>query len=388
MPQRTKVRTPDPCQLPTPKNTPRVELPVITKRKRRTSKGSSSERRAREQEGESSEDEVGVGPWVGKGNPIGFHDSEVEELIDGWVREQRAEKFKSMDLWEWKTLALYLLGHMVSLVGGERAPEGTQLDGSVEFEGRDNLSNMQCGQRERRVTSGVDVQGKRAGSRSASAVYLTELGNAQDRETELEREIGIITDQVKSISTRGDAEKELVETKKTQASTVAYDEARERETDFLVEGAESKWKQWAEKEVQVKAGKVVAAELQTEVEIEKKGTGDSEDVGMADRSSMYESLSGYQDEDEAPVVAPPTTRNRLHHVRQQELKVIGVRGIMGARWLLGGNRRFGKATSSIVVFFDRKVAVGSHLKMRGRWLSIEAYDFDRGRKRVDVHSDR
>ncbi|KAF8418286.1 hypothetical protein EV426DRAFT_645394 [Tirmania nivea] len=29
---------------------------------------------------------------------------------------------------------------------------------------------MQCGQRERRVTSGVDVQGKRAGSRSASAV--------------------------------------------------------------------------------------------------------------------------------------------------------------------------------------------------------------------------
>jgi len=29
---------------------------------------------------------------------------------------------------------------------------------------------------------------------------------------------------------------------------------------------------------------------------------------------------------------------------------VGVRGIMGARWLLGGNRRVGKATSSVVVF--------------------------------------
>ncbi|KAF8418445.1 hypothetical protein EV426DRAFT_720646 [Tirmania nivea] len=61
---------------------------------------------------------------------------------------------------------------------------------------------------------------------------------------------------------------------------------------------------------------------------------------------------------------------------------VGVRGIWGARWLLRGNRRFGKATSSVVVFFERKLAVGSHLKMRGRWLPIEAYDFQRGRKRI------
>ena len=56
---------------------------------------------------------------------------------------------------------------------------------------------------------------------------------------------------------------------------------------------------------------------------------------------------------------------------------------MGARWLLGGMRRLGKATSSVVVFFDRRLALGNHLKVRGRWLPIEAYDFDRGGRRVE-----
>jgi len=62
---------------------------------------------------------------------------------------------------------------------------------------------------------------------------------------------------------------------------------------------------------------------------------------------------------------------------------VGVKGIMGARWLLGGMQRLGKATSSIVVFFDRKLALGSHLKVRGCSLPIEAYDCDRGRRGVE-----
>jgi len=62
---------------------------------------------------------------------------------------------------------------------------------------------------------------------------------------------------------------------------------------------------------------------------------------------------------------------------------VGVKGVMGARWLLGGMRRLGKATSSVVVFFNRKLALGSHLKVRGRWLPIETYGFDRGRRRVE-----
>jgi len=44
----------------------------------------------------------------------------------------------------------------------------------------------------------------------------------------------------------------------------------------------------------------------------------------------------------------------------------------------------GKATSSAVVFFDRKLELGSHLKVMGLWLPIEAYDIDRGRRRVEV----
>jgi len=62
---------------------------------------------------------------------------------------------------------------------------------------------------------------------------------------------------------------------------------------------------------------------------------------------------------------------------------VGVKGIMGARWLLGGMRRLGKFTSSVVVFFDTKLALKSQLKVRGRWLPVGAYDFDRGRRRVE-----
>jgi len=59
-----------------------------------------------------------------------------------------------------------------------------------------------------------------------------------------------------------------------------------------------------------------------------------------------------------------------------------VKGRMGARWFFGGMWRLGKATSSLVVFYDRKLALRSHLEVKGRWLPIEAYDFDRGRRRV------
>jgi len=168
---------------------------------------------------------------------------------------------------------------------------------------------------------------------------------------------------------------------------------------------------------------------------ERKGKGrakDSENTVMKDGSpnsdsfrEMYEDLSGYEDEDEALVAAPPATKKQaaprsaakpagkrsqpaktpprsashndngplvkamvIHGVPCQRpmadtIQDVGVKGILGARWLLGGMRRLGKATSSVVVFFDRKLALGSHLKLRGCWLPIEAYDFNRGRRRVE-----
>jgi len=62
---------------------------------------------------------------------------------------------------------------------------------------------------------------------------------------------------------------------------------------------------------------------------ESKGKGrakDSEDTVMKDGPDnsdgyreMYEDLSGYEDEDETLVAAPPATKkNRLLHVRQQD----------------------------------------------------------------------
>lgn len=118
---RPRYETPDPCQLPTPKDTPRVELPVIAARRDRLLEERESEAR---QLGVDSDDDTGIGPWVGKGNPVGFLDSEDEELIDELGREQKKERFNSMNREEWKTVALFLLGHMVSLVGGRGKPEG------------------------------------------------------------------------------------------------------------------------------------------------------------------------------------------------------------------------------------------------------------------------
>ena len=51
-------------------------------------------------------------------------------------------------------------------------------------------------------------------------------------------------------------------------------------------------------------------------------------------------------------------------------------GIMGLLWVLLGMRRLGKATNSVVVFLDRKLALGSHLKVRRCCLLIEVYGFE------------
>jgi len=144
----------------------------------------------------------------------------------------------------------------------------------------------------------------------------------------------------------------------------------------------------------------------------------------SDTNREYEDLSSYEDEDEVLVAAPPATKkqairlpaaksagkksqpakthpqnpppgdNRLvkamviHGASAQRpmsdiTQVVGARGIMGPLWLLGDIESVGKATSSVVVFFDKKLALGSHLKVRGRWVPIEADDFDRGRRRVE-----
>ena len=63
-------------------------------------------------------------------------------------------------------------------------------------------------------------------------------------------------------------------------------------------------------------------------------------------------------------------------------------GIMEARWLVGGQRRAGKTTSSVVIFLNRIVSFHvqegqMQAKVRGRWLSVSIYDFERWRKRPE-----
>jgi len=88
------------------------------------------------------------GPWVKKGNPVGFLDSEDEELIDAMMAETEKERYRTMSHQEWKTVGLFLLKHFTRLVNGDGAPPGTDYenvqailgeDGSVDFEGRDTL---------------------------------------------------------------------------------------------------------------------------------------------------------------------------------------------------------------------------------------------------------
>ena len=76
----------------------------------------------------------------------------------------------------------------------------------------------------------------------------------------------------------------------------------------------------------------------------------------------------------------------------QDVRKTGIRGIVGARWLLGGQRRAGKTTSSIVIFLSIPISFQvqegqAGMKVRGHWPPINAYDFDRGRKRLELRSD-
>jgi len=168
--------------------------------------------------------------------------------------------------------------------------------------------------------------------------------------------------------------------------------------------------------------KGIGKEEKKEKDTARKG---SHEDPHANKYQEYEDLSSYEEEDEILVVEPPVTKkNRLLDGQRQRLGInpkpakkplrspspnndtlvkaivvhgipcqrpladlaqdVGPGGIMGACWLLGGARRLGKTTSSVGIFFDKKLAGGTHLKVKGRWHPTDAYDFDRGRRRVEL----
>ena len=76
----------------------------------------------------------------------------------------------------------------------------------------------------------------------------------------------------------------------------------------------------------------------------------------------------------------------------QDLRRAGMRGIRGARWLIGENRRMNKTTSSVVVFLEKEISFviskeGLRMRLRGRNLPVDRYDFDRGRKKKDTEEE-
>jgi len=65
-----------------------------------------------------------------------------------------------------------------------------------------------------------------------------------------------------------------------------------------------------------------------------------------------------------------------------------MRGIIGASWLVGGQRRAGKTTSSVVILLNRVISFHiqedqMQARVRGRWLPVSISDFERGRKRPE-----
>jgi len=72
----------------------------------------------------------------------------------------------------------------------------------------------------------------------------------------------------------------------------------------------------------------------------------------------------------------------------QEVKEIGIQGIIRARWLLGRQKRAGKTTSSVVTFLNQTISFHVQegqmkAKIRRRWPPVSIYNFERGRKQPE-----
>ncbi|KAF8428807.1 hypothetical protein EV426DRAFT_586136 [Tirmania nivea] len=433
---KPRYETPDSCQLLTPKDIPRVQLPVITE-KRNTAEQRELEQQEREAEARAREE-----------------DSDDDDRIN---------KFAQISLEEWMKVGWFLLQHTIGFLNITDYKADIDIVSKILEEGKEKKQLADTFNEtldELEIYRGQENEDEDrleeiAGLKKEVQGLLHKLGASN-----LNKDLSIRRQEIE-MKEQEEAYRKTIEKLEKEVQELRLQKVeRDEKIGDQLQICERDWKEWAEKEVEERTKKILvsqqkkwqakgkallvetvsvatqsdqvpvvveAEKILTEEEIEKRGAKDREDVVMADRSDLYEDLSGYEDEDEAPVVAPPTTKKQaatrsavragknsrlvklppptilpgdnrskaivIHGVPCQRpmadiTEEIGMRGIMGARWLLGGNRRLGKATSSVVVFFDRKLAVGSHLKLRGRWLPIEAYDFERGRKRVDLHGDR
>ncbi|KAF8426713.1 hypothetical protein EV426DRAFT_702322 [Tirmania nivea] len=313
---RPRYETPDTMQLPTPGPTPRVQLPTI-----------------------------------------GFRDSENEEQFDRWEEEQRIEKFKRMGKREWEQVGRFLLQHTICFL--KDTFFDTELS-VVETILGENVA-MRADLAQTFNLTRKEWEGQLCKSDTDEARPVEEeriIGDLKNEILCLSKEQNIIDTELSNLkqtlvafADQRVAHVETIERLEKEVFKLRWEEEKWVEREEMVGNqlqiCERNWKEWAEKEVGDRSRKIVVSErkkwqakgkalpvemvsvgtqsdhyageirkaqvevaVQTEAEIEKKGVEDSEDVEMADRSNMYEDLSGYEDEDEAPVVPPPTTKKQ------------------------------------------------------------------------------
>jgi len=276
-----------------------------------------------------------------------------------------------MKMWEWKFVATMLLKFTANLVDSELVEiedSMKEFDLMIRILGEDGSTD---GEGLMRITYAF-MRVERELNK-----YRTQHDDADDSLEARDSIIAVLKEQIVQLSVRKDSselEKQLAD--RTHDLTILAENGvrvkekltiAERKAEEAEEKAEEKWRAWAEKEGQVKAGKELSVErkkwqakvkalpvenvmiatqtdyireqtvvqvdngIQTEVVLEtlekamekkseRKGKGrakDSEDTVMKDGSNnsdssreMYEYLCGYEDEDEAMVAAPPATKKQ------------------------------------------------------------------------------
>jgi len=290
---KPRYSTPDVQQLPTPEPTPAAKArsrrsssifvkdggPLVraklTTRSKEEWERERQERKEQVQRVQATQEEMSAleesdekecefkGPWVTKGNPPGFLDSEDEEVLDS-VAVRQAKKFKdALGKDFWRNAAESMLEQLVYFteeVLVETEPEMKKYDlllrilgmhGEGMWKGREEIKELiQKAIRERDDNYGMQ-------------------DNTDDQIEALQVVNKGLREELAKLATGTDSELQAKLAESTHFTAImveqkiqrdAQDAVTEREHQKELEECEEKWKKWAEKEAQLKAGKAVSAE--------------------------------------------------------------------------------------------------------------------------------
>jgi len=194
----------------------------------------------------SDEDHYDGGPWVSKGNPAGFLDSEDEEIVDQMGHNWRLRRMSRMTGDEWEEVARFLLTYTVNIVNSELVETDGDMkildlilrilgeDGSVDGEGRKRISDAYlklARDRDESYQQQDDVEDKleaRDGMIVGLREQLAELTTRKDS-SELEKRLADQTRSVAMLAENGVWMKEMLQ-------------VAERRAEKAEEKAEEKWK--------------------------------------------------------------------------------------------------------------------------------------------------